>query len=119
MKTAPTDLDREAGRLFRFDFGMMVWCGAAFGRPHPSRAGRATAFCTDDSKTKGHMFQQLERLAGGELEISRNWHGATPDEFRIMLRRDPSGRRPGAEVGRGVSVGAALVAAMKTIKGET
>lgn len=123
MKTEPTDLDREAAELFTFERGMRVlWRtlggNVAWGSPDQIGAGRPLAIDADDSKTKGIMFAQLEQAAGAELEINRNWAGSNPGGARIRFRLGPDGHWPGSVIGQGASLGAALVAAMRALKGK-
>ena len=111
MKTEPTDLDREAAALFDANAGGLRswlegigWCRVA----NETQAGAvyADAIDTDDPATVGCMLVQVEAAEGEGLPVdvyclTRGWFGTS------------------CVGGGGPTRGAALVAAMRELKGVT
>lgn len=119
IKAQPSELDREAARLFSPAPGVRAWVHGAWARGVPSTLddstvflpegssyglvrGAAEAFDADDPATVGCMHAQVEQAEGVGLEVYSlpgGWFGTSC---------------PG-EGGR--TRGAALVAAMQHFKG--
>ena len=136
MKTEPTDIDREAARLFIPAPGMRVWFlhdgipsrilnGAGMARWERGGCDFAVetsgplgldALDTDDPATAGCMLAQVEDAAGARVDMTWDWDFATRRfiEYVALWEGDDC-------IGvarRGRTRGAALVAAMKAIKGD-
>jgi len=134
MKTAPTETDREAARLFEPAPGVRAWRDGQWYRITWARGGTADgtkeaeedcdlriAYCmaasaieaidVDDGPTQGAMMVQVEAAAGAPVEL---WHcpDDPPDKAHVVFVRDPSFESFCAS-----ARGAALVAAMKALKG--
>lgn len=133
MKTTPTETDREAAQLFAPSGGMRAaWRGERNGvRPVWERlrdGSEATPdfYDVDDGPTQGAMLEQIESAAQPKLDAAR-----FAEDIHLMLTsRWQDCKRVGwrvvDECGGAAFVGplaetrgAALVAAMKALKGST
>jgi len=122
MKTAPTETDREAGRTFVPWPAMRVmwtatsrrWERIADGTAH---TGHPFAIDADDMATVGQMLSQAEAMRPGQaVSIVDRLHSLQgEDERRFMVMVEI---RCEFRVATGPTCGAALVAAMKALKGE-
>lgn len=134
LKTTPTDLDREAARLFDAAQGMMAWHCAWNGvEVGPERVtwvyaginkieGRYTngpveAFDTDDPATGGVMLAQVESVKPGAavtiVDRLNNLAHELDRRFQVIV----TGAEGWQSVHTGPTRGAALVAAMRALKG--
>lgn len=124
MKTDPTDIDREAARLFECVDGMRAgWCYTSVTVVPPrnrclwerirSDSKSPDAIDTDDPATVGVMLAQVRRKAPGL--------GTGVLHLRPLPTTNEPGRWAviscGTPLWFGPTEGAALVAAMKAIKG--
>jgi hypothetical protein len=132
MKTEPTDLDREAARLFAHMPGMRVmhsdggwgriaeaaWAGAALlhrtGDSMAASVAQIAAIDTDDPATVGCMLTQVEAMRPGQavtvVDRLRSLPGEHGRRFAVLVEHD------GAEtVATGPTRGAALVVAMRAL----
>lgn len=116
MKTEPTDTDCEAARLFVCVDGMRAgWCHTNITVVPPRNrciwericydGAEPDALDTDDPATVGAMLAQVEDAAGEPVNVARH----SCHDY-LVWACDP----PGAY---GWTRGAALVAAMRAIKG--
>lgn len=133
MKTEPTDLDRQAAQLFTAAPGMRVWnseggwgrlaeavwAGAVLAHwtfdSMADHGARIDAIDTDDPPTQGAMLAQVREADGGPMGFIRPhrenpWSG-DPPEFAYS-QSDGMARHFGP------TTGAALVTAMREIKGK-
>lgn len=137
MKTTPTDLDREAARLFRIEVRMRAFtefargtvinadpmddgtiCVTLVGEGTYEALGRPVAIDADDPATAGQMLAQVEAMRPGQavsiVDRLRSLPGEDERRFAVLVEHD------GAQtVATGPTRGAALVAAMKALKGAT
>lgn len=129
MSPTPTTIDREAARLFTPAPGMAVfdmhgkrariaeaaWAGRALmhlaADSLPSDVLIASAVDTDDPATIGVMLAQVEAASSCSVEL---WHcpDDPPEESSVVFIR-----ALGFATWKGPTHGAALVAAMRAIKG--
>jgi len=136
MKTKPTDMDHEAARLFRVEARMRAFtefargtvicldsmsdgtgCVTLVGEGTYEALGRPVAIDTDDPSTVGCMLAQVEQSRPGFAVSIIDRLATLPDEpdrrFAVL-----SANKPGVqEMVTGPTRGAALVAAMKALKG--
>ena len=138
MKTEPTDLDREAARLFTPAPGMRMWIWLETGEDAVRFLGRTgvasnplafdetrfeavveiltgrfrvTAIDSDDPATVGAMVAQFDRHAVTVVDRRDVLPGDVERRFAVLAEFD------GAQtLTTGPTRGAALVAAMKAIK---
>ena len=129
MKTEPADLDRQAAHLLTAAPGMRVWnseggwgrlaeaawAGAVLAHwtfdSMADHGARIDAIDTDDPATVGCMLAQVEAEAQASVEL---WHcpDDPPEESGVVfIRARDFASYPGP------TRGAALVAAMRAIKG--
>lgn len=133
MKTTPTDLDREAARLFKPAPGMRVfnadcgwgrvaeaaWAGTTL--THWSSdsmavdGARVDAIDADDPATVGCMLAQVEQLATLD-DIMDRWPDPA-DNDRWMLIATAHETQDTFDRLFAPTLGALMVAAMRTIKG--
>ena len=133
MKTEPTDIDREAARLFVPAPGMRVWflhdgtpsrilngAGAARWERGGSDFAVETsgplgldALDTDDPATVGCMLAQVETVAGKPIDTWMSTKGPMP-ELPYAVESGPY-----VTIGRGATRGHALLAAMRGLKRAT
>ena len=128
MKTEPTDIDREAAGLFNAAPGMRVvyvssvngrrkleWCRVRDGAS--GVYGAPDALDTDDPATVGCMLAQVDSLAEGcgvtIADRRRTIPGDSERRFMVVIDH-AEGHQTTAT---GPSRGAALVAAMRKLKG--
>lgn len=107
MKAAPTDIDREAARLFTVGRGMTYGrecAGSVVWNVSHGQDVEADAIDTDDPATVGCMLAQVEQAEG---------LGMTVEVYRVGAGWFSTDCRCGAG---GPTRGAALVAAMRQIK---
>lgn len=123
MKLVPTPIDREAAKLFSATGGMRAWLDQSL--PHEDTWGDGTwfrlgeheqaadlgAIDTDDPATVGVMLAQVEAEAHTSVEL---WHcpDDPPGEAHVAYIREM-----GDASFFGPTRGAALVAAMRALKG--
>ena len=107
MKAEPTDIDREAARLFAPAPGMRSWlhCDGVPSRILSDSPITRWAIDTDDPATVGCMLAQVEDAAGESVEMVR---------YSCLAEAVWTCGPPGAT---GRTRGAALVAAMRVLKG--
>lgn len=140
MKTNPTDIDREAARLFVTAPGMVAWrsindfCVGPHrvidvhgdglhlpaGGPQMQRGGWSwfpvVAFDTDDPATAGVMLAQVEAKkheilsAGDRTPVDVRWVWSGPHVLGFVVGFEDE------ILGEGPTRGAALVAAMRFVK---
>lgn len=133
MKTEPTDIDREAARLFAPAPGMRVWTRHAKGRlvDHDGKYGTVTgegsweamavvlAIDTDDPATVGCMLAQVMAADTSDPRVFEAFYHSHADT------RPPTGRGWTVTIGDlhncGIDgrIGAALVDTMAALKGVT
>lgn len=119
MKTAPTEIDRKAGRAFVPWHAMRVmwtatstrWERTADGTAH---TGHPFAIDTDDPATVGQMLAQVEAVRPGQaVSIVDRLHSLPGDaerRFAVLVEHDGT-----QTVAAGPTRGAALVAAKRAL----
>lgn len=121
MKTGPTELDREAARLFnancrglRAYLSGIGWCVVSVVRD--SFSVEADAIDTDDPATVGCMLAQVEQSRPGFAVSIIDRLATLPDEpdrrFAVLMANKPGVQ----EMVTGPTRGAALFAAMRALK---
>ncbi len=133
LKTQPTDIDREAASLFEPAPGMLMWrtiaersvsnrlgsgCAGAFSTLTGAH-DESVSIDTDDPATVGAMLAQVEAAAEGSgvtiADRRRTIPGDAERRFMVIIDH-AEGRQTTAT---GPTRGAALVAVMRKLKGES
>lgn len=124
MKTEPTDIDREAARLFVCVDGMRAgWCYTSITVVPPRNRCMWERVCydgkepdaldTDDPATVGCMLAQVEAVVGKPIDTWMSTKGPMP-ELPYSVESGPY-----VTIGRGATRGHALLAAMRGLKRAT
>lgn len=117
MKTTPTDIDREAARLFTVGRGMTYGreCAGAVGavvwNVSHGQDVEADAIDTDDPATVGVMLAQVEMAYGARVDATWRWRLNGIAEYVVRIETSAT-----VHAAHGPTRSTALVAAMRQLK---